>query len=158
MYTKEELQKMDIPQLMEIANSLGVKVAQDDSLEKVIYDILDKAAIDSANNTTGEPKKKRTRIAKKDTDKVYAVKGKEGENFDLKNSKSMDIEAPSLFADEQIIEEEKQSEEKPAPKKRGRKPKIAKEETHDNSEEISHVEELPVEAVAAEGAELVAVY
>ena len=150
MYTKEELQKMDIPQLMEIANSLGVKVAQDDSLEKVIYDILDKAAIDSANNTTGEPKKKRTRIAKKDTDKVYAVKGKEGENFDLKNSKSMDIEAPSLFADEQIIEEEKQSEEKPAPKKRGRKPKIAKEETHDNSEEISHVEELPVEAVAAE--------
>ncbi|UKK49842.1 transcription termination factor Rho [Prevotella sp. E13-17] len=150
MYTKEELQKMDIPQLMEIANSLGVKVAQDDSLEKVIYDILDKAAIDSANNTTGEPKKKRTRIAKKDTDKVYAVKGKEGENFDLKNSKSMDIEAPSLFADEQIVEEEKQSEEKPAPKKRGRKPKIAKEETHDNSEEISHVEELPVEAVVAE--------
>lgn len=150
MYTKEELQKMDIPQLMEIANSLGVKVAQDDSLEKVIYDILDKAAIDSANNTTGEPKKKRTRIAKKDSDKVYAVKGKEGENFDLKNSKSMDIEAPSLFADEQIIEEEKQSEEKPAPKKRGRKPKIAKEETHDNSEEISHVEELPIEAVAAE--------
>ena len=30
MYTKNELEQMDIPQLMEIANSLGIKVSQND--------------------------------------------------------------------------------------------------------------------------------
>lgn len=48
MYTKNELEQMDIPQLMEIANNLGVKVSQNDELETVIYAILDKAAEDSA--------------------------------------------------------------------------------------------------------------
>ena len=45
MYTKEELESMDNAQLMGIANSLGVKVSQDDQKESVIYAILDKAAI-----------------------------------------------------------------------------------------------------------------
>ena len=48
MYTKEQLEQMAIPDLMEVAAQIGVKVKQDDDLEKVIYDILDKAAIDSA--------------------------------------------------------------------------------------------------------------
>ena len=47
MYTKEQLEQMDVAQLMEIAGQLGVKVSQNDKLETVIYDILDKAAIDS---------------------------------------------------------------------------------------------------------------
>ena len=132
MYTKEELQQMDIPQLMAIAEQLGVKVSQDDSLDNVIYDILDKAAIESAANIA--PKKKRTRISKKESDKVYSVKGKDGENFDSKSSKK--VTTPSLFADEDIAkegEEEKPKaeilvEETVAPKKRGRKPKTLKEE------------------------------
>ena len=33
-------------------------------------------------------KRKRTRITKKETDKVYSVKGATGENFDLKKSKT----------------------------------------------------------------------
>ena len=68
MYTKDELAKLPIPELMEIANELGVKVSQDDELETVIYAILDKAAEDSAAGKPA-PKRKRTRIAK-DTSKA----------------------------------------------------------------------------------------
>ncbi|MBQ9676762.1 MAG: transcription termination factor Rho [Prevotella sp.] len=140
MYTKNELEQMDIPQLMEIANDLGVKVSQDDELENVIYAILDKAAEDTAANG-GATKRKRTRIAKKDNNKVYTVNGAEGENFDLKAAKTTK-EKPSLdslFAEADAAEakqQEAQSEEtaaepvaeKPAPKKRGRKSKKELEE------------------------------
>ena len=70
MYTKEELESMAIPELMGVADELGVKVSQDDSLETVVYAILDKAAEDSAANTDA-PKRKRTRIQKKDSSRVY---------------------------------------------------------------------------------------
>ncbi|MDE6808396.1 MAG: transcription termination factor Rho, partial [Prevotella sp.] len=73
MYTKEQLEQMAIPQLMEIAEQLGVKVSQNDELEKVIYDVLDKAAEMASTATDATPKRKRTRIAKKDTDRVYTV-------------------------------------------------------------------------------------
>ncbi|MCR4604100.1 MAG: transcription termination factor Rho [Prevotella sp.] len=128
MYTKEELEQMDVTQLMAIAEQLGVKVSQNDELENVIYDILDKAAIDSAASSAAAPKRKRTRIAKKDTDHVYSVKGKEGENLDSKTSKGKNVEMPSLFSDMPIDKMEEaaeapEAEEKPAPKRRGRKPK-----------------------------------
>ncbi len=132
MYTKEQLEKLAIPELMEIANQLGVKVSQNDTMENVIYEILDKAAIESSLGSS-TAKRKRTRIAKKDTDKVYTVSGKEGENLDTKNNqKGKGVEAPSLFADQpQPAEEEAPQEaapaevkaEKPAPKRRGRKSK-----------------------------------
>ena len=94
MYTKEQLEQMPIPELMEVAGQLGVKVSQDDTMENVIYEILDKAAIESASGASAT-KRKRTRIAKKDTDKVYSVRGKEGENLDVKNQKNKAPEAPS---------------------------------------------------------------
>ena len=143
MYTKNELEQMDIPQLMEIASDLGVKVSQDDELESVIYAILDKAAEDTAagNEVT---KRKRTRIAKKDNNKVYTVNGAEGENLDTKATKAKKAKKPSLdslFAEaeaaeamqqenpeQESIPEEKAVEEKPAPKKRGRKSKKELEE------------------------------
>lgn len=94
MYTKQELEAMDIPLLMDIANKLGVKVTPNDELEEVIYAILDKAAVDAA--TTAAPaKKKRTRIVKKDTNKVYTVNGKEGENFDVKTGKKKKATKPA---------------------------------------------------------------
>ena len=128
MYTKEELEAMDIPQLMGIADELGVKVKQSDDLETVVYAILDKAAEESAS-----PKRKRTRILKKDTNRVYTVKGKEGENFDvLNNRKQAKPETPSLFSDAAIeapaaVEETPAEEPAPAPKKRTRKTKAEKE-------------------------------
>ena len=136
MYTKEELEKLSIPELMEIASEVGVKVSQSDELESVIYAILDKAAENSAAGVS-TTKRKRTRIAKKD-DKVYTVSGSEGENLDAKPAKKKKAEKKptidSLFAEQEAAEqaakaaaEQEQSEEtaaeKPAPKKRGRKSK-----------------------------------
>ena len=101
MYKKEELETMEYGQLTAIAEQMGVKVQPNATSESVVYAILDKAAEDSAANALASPKKKRTRIVKKDTNKVYTVNGKEGENFDLKNKQGrpMDVKAPSLFAD-----------------------------------------------------------
>ena len=102
MYTKEELESMEIPQLMGIAEELGVKVSPKDELQDVVYAILDKAAEDSAANATGAAKRKRTRITKKDTNRVYTVNGKEGENFDVKAGRQPKAEAKTpLFADEE---------------------------------------------------------
>ena len=138
MYTKEELESMDIPQLVGIADQLGIKVTPNDQMEDVIYAILDKAAENSA--TDEAPKRKRTRIAKKDTSKVYTVNGDDGENLDSKsNRKRKKAEPASLFSD-MPVEAPKVEEapaEAPAPKRRGRKSKA----------------ELAAEAAAAEAAE-----
>ena len=126
MYTKEELESMDIPQLVGIADQLGIKVSPDDQLETVVYAILDKAAENSAT-ADDAPKRKRTRIAKKDTSRVYTVNGEDGENLDTKSNRTRKkAETPSLFTDmpaetpaaepaAPVAEEEK-------PKKRGRNP------------------------------------
>ena len=159
MYTKEQLEKLAIPELMEIANQLGVKVSQNDTMEHVIYEILDKAAIESSLGSSSA-KRKRTRIAKKDTDKVYTVSGKEGENLDTKTQKGKTVEAPSLFSEQpqqaetpaETVEEVK--EEKPAPKRRGRKSKAelaAEEEAKKKAEEeaqnaVAEPEQQPAEA------------
>jgi len=155
MYTKEQLENMAISELMEVAAKLGVKVSQNDSSETVIYDILDKAAIDSAAEDAA-PKRKRTRIAKKDTDKVYTVTGEEGENLDTKSKKSKKTEAPSLFSDEPVaeptVEEEKEEDAKPAPKKRGRKSKaeLAAEKEAAVQNEIQQAVETPAEEANVE--------
>ena len=174
MYTKDELAKLPIPELMEIANELGVKVSQDDELETVIYAILDKAAEDSAAGKTA-PKRKRTRIAK-DTSKVYTVKGSDGEKLDAtavkpEKKKSLDslfaeqeaAEAAEAAAVEQAAEDTKPEEEKPAPKKRGRKSKkeleeiAAAEAAKKAEEEAQNQEEAPVdEAIVPEAEETLA--
>ena len=153
MYTKEELEAMDIPQLMGIADELGVKVKQSDDLETVVYAILDKAAEESAS-----PKRKRTRILKKDTNRVYTVKGKEGENFDVLNNRTQaKVESPSLFSDAPVeapvaAEEAPAEEPAPAPKKRTRKTKAEKEAEAAAAAEAKAAEE----AAAAKEAEAAA--
>lgn len=132
MYTKNELEQMDIPQLMEIANNLGVKVSQNDELETVIYAILDKAAEDSAASE-GSTKRKRTRIAKKDNNKVYTVNGTEAENLNVNATKAKEKKSlDTLFAEadaadakqkaetgKEPVAEQPAAEEKPAPKSVG---------------------------------------
>lgn len=104
MFTKEELESMDIPQLMTVADQLGVKVTPKDELEQVIYAILDKAAVDAASAASNTQKKNRTRIVKKDTNKVYTVKGKDGENFDVKTGKKAKAEKPAQLFNDALIE------------------------------------------------------
>ena len=158
---------MEITQLMGIAAELDIKVSQDDSQENIIYAILDKAAEQSASGDNA--KRKRTRIVKKDSDRVYTVKGKEGENFDVKSRGKKTAEAPSLFSDlpaTDVSEEnapveatEDKAEEaapaKPAPKKRGRKSKaelaaIAEAEAEAKAAEEEAPAEEPVETEAPE--------
>ncbi len=100
MYTMKELEAMDMQQLLDIAKELGIKTKSDVNAEELRYDILDKAAEASAAEKAEAPvKRKRTRITKKEQDKVYTVSGSEGENLDTQA----------------------------APKKRGRKSKAEKE-------------------------------
>ncbi|MBQ9656167.1 MAG: transcription termination factor Rho [Prevotella sp.] len=173
MYTKQELEQMPIPELMEIANELGVKVSQSDELENVVYAILDKAAENSAAGMP-TPKRKRTRIAK-DNSKVYTVNGSEGENLDAKSTKApkkqslsaviaeaaaADAEAasaPEANAEQaEEAAEQPATEEKPAPKKRGRKSKkeleaIAAAEAAKKAEEESADEtDIPEGATTTE--------
>jgi len=139
MYTKDELTQMDLQQLTELAESMNIKVKKSDGQEAVIYAILDKAAETSAAETAA-PKRKRTRITKTETDKVYTVKGSEGNNLDVKKGKT--TAKKQLFADmpattdvEHADAEHADAAEQtvdsvaavqpvsPAPKKRGRKSK-----------------------------------
>ena len=124
MYTKEELESMDTPRLMEVAGQYGIGITDGAERESVIYAILDKAAEEEAAESA--PKRKRTRIAKKETDKVYSVKGKDGENLDTKKRKTK-AEPTTLFdelsAANSADAAAAAAAEQPAPKKRGRKSK-----------------------------------
>jgi transcription termination factor Rho len=86
MYYKDELLSKDISELADIAREIGADATISDQ-ETLIYDILEKQAMaEAAKNPLGT-KRKRTRILKKDTDHVYSVNGKDGENLDLKKNK-----------------------------------------------------------------------
>ena len=127
MYSKDDLLSKDISELVDIAKQLGAKCQPDDTQENIAYAILDAQAENPA-----PVKRKRTRITKKDTDHVYSVNGKDGENFDIKKNK-VNAEPLPLFKDEMFPEAEPakapepQAEVEPAPKKRGRKSKAEKE-------------------------------
>ena len=99
MYSKDELLSKNIAELEEIAEQTGVKIKSSDSQEDIIYSILDKQAEVEGNKNPLGTKRRRTRIVKKDTDRVYSVNGKEGENFDLKKNKMPQVETPSLFSE-----------------------------------------------------------
>ena len=131
MYNKEELLSKSISELEDIAKGLNVKIKSGQSLEEIVYEIIEAQAIDYASKNPMGTKRKRTRITKKDTDRVYSVNGKDGENFDLKKNKTV-AEPTPLFKDipektetEPVKAETTPIEEpaKPAPKKRGRKSK-----------------------------------
>lgn len=98
MYSKDELLSKNIAELENIARETGANVKSGDSQEDIIYSILDKQAEIEGNKNPLGTKRRRVRIVKKDTDRVYSVNGKDGENFDLKKNK-VSGETPSLFSD-----------------------------------------------------------
>lgn len=118
MYYKDDLLAKDVNELVDIAKEIGADTTIDDK-EALVYDILEKqASAEAARNPMGQ-KRKRTRIVKKDTDHVYSVSGKEGENFDLKKNKNSASSDPApLFKDEpeeKLVEKEPQEKQaKPA--------------------------------------------
>lgn len=157
MYYKDELMSKDIEELVSIAKEIGADYKSNDTIETLTYSILEKQAVVEATKTTAAPKRKRTRIVKKDTDHVYSVKGRDGENLDVKKNKTASTtEQTTLFKDENAEKSDSSSNQdaepeetiveeqvRPEPKKRGRKPKKvvetveATEEVGGNNEEQS---------------------
>ena len=172
MYSKDELLPKSIPDLKVIAEGLGATIHANDNQEDIIYAILDKQAIEEGNKNPLTTKRKRTRIAKKESDHVYSVKGKAGENLDTKK-KTTNLEQKSLFNEtdmEAKTVEENTKAENPEevlatmPKHRGRKSKkeleiIAAAEAAqkapdaEETTESSATEENVAEAKTAEAAE-----
>lgn len=92
MLSKEELSDKDVQELQGIAQENGVSFGKNADKETLIYAILDKVAEEIGNAHPLEAKRRRTRISRKETDHVYTVKGKSGENFDtMKNSATSQV-------------------------------------------------------------------
>jgi transcription termination factor Rho len=117
MLSKDELLSKDISELKDIANGLGLNFDDNMSQDDMVYAILDKQAVNESSKASAQaPKRKRTRIVKKETDKVYSVKGKEGENFD--NAKNQQLnEQPSLFKEDNRQDEPEAPDNADAPSK-----------------------------------------
>lgn len=153
MYNKEELLSKNVSELQEIANNLGAKIDTKTDLETIVYSILDEQAKVEASKNPLTTKRRRTRIAKKEPDRVYSVKGKEGENFDLKKGKGDSIEPTPLFKDLSQVEAKKLPENEkvaaetsedtqPAPKpKRHRRTKAEMEAARKLEEEMKAAKE-----------------
>lgn len=136
-YNKDELLGKEEEEILSIANKLGIKVKNSTPKEELIYHILDEQAVQSATQKTAP--KKRTRIVKKEIDRVYSASKTKSESFEKKKQKANEAEneieenvASDIAENTEIIQtlEIKQpeaKEEKPAPKKRGRKPKATVE-------------------------------
>ena len=142
MYSIDELNAKNVAQLKDIAKEIGAKIKSNDNKKTIVYAILDTQAETPVQNAAA-PKRKRVRIAKKE-DKVYSVKGKDGENYDVmknqvKGPASTDTplfkdpiqqdepvaetEAPQTAAGQAAPEAEVPAVLKPIAKHRGRKSK-----------------------------------
>ena len=150
MHKKSELEAMSQEELIDIAKNLGIPSPNEGDRMGLIYQIIDEESILSASqkaSTTKTPRK-RVRVSKKETDRVYSASQGNGENFDmkkkeaardnkeeateLKNEKTTPVISPEL-ADlpvEAIVEKEisdntiennAEAIAAPAPKKRGSK-------------------------------------
>ena len=110
MYSKEELLSKSVTDLVDIANELGLDSTRYASQDDAVYAILDRQAeVEGSKNPLTSSKHKRTRIVRKDTDHVYSVKGKSGENLDSAINKQpaeqslFKTPVPAAAADEKDI-------------------------------------------------------
>ncbi len=158
MLSKEELLTMDISELGDIVQKLGITVNGDANKDALIEAILGQQSDKSVPPST--TKRKRIRITKKDTDHVYSVNGAEGERLEVKkvvspiqptlfNNVNMAEAAPTKTIEE---EENKTPEEILAsiPKHRGRKSKaeleaIAKAEAAIKARQQEEIEEVDMD-------------
>ena len=164
MFSKEELLEKEVSELEAIAQSTGAVYSSGDDKDKLVYAILDRQAEEAGTAHPLESKRKRTRIARKDTDRVYSVHGEEGENFDLQKNKNTATSQPSLFKELPETKDDKTEEKSPEeilasiPKHRGRKSKAEleaiaaaeaaiKAKAEEAQQTKEPVEEAPIENV-----------
>lgn len=143
MYTKNQLNEKEMPELQKIAEELGIAAGGSQDKNELIFKILDEQAMAYATSKGAEkPVHKRSRISLKNVDRVYTANQMEAQKIDkpmkvvredpiFSDSEDIDkmmmsLDAPSLFKssfeDNETEKEEAPKEEEQAPKKRGRKP------------------------------------
>ncbi len=143
MYTKNQLNEKEMPELQKIAEELGIVAGGSQDKNELIFKILDEQAMAYATSKGAEkPVHKRSRISLKNVDRVYTANQMEAQKIDkpmkvvredpiFSDSEDIDkmmmsLDAPSLFKssfeDNETEKEEAPKEEEQAPKKRGRKP------------------------------------
>ena len=143
MYTKNQLNDKEMPELQKIAEELGIADGGSQDKNELIFKILDEQAMAYATSKGAEkPVHKRSRISLKNVDRVYTANQMEAQKIDkpmkvvredpiFSDSEDIDkmmmsLDAPSLFKssfeDNETEKEEAPKEEEQAPKKRGRKP------------------------------------
>ncbi len=111
MYNKEQLEMMEPIQLMEIAQSMDIKVTPESNKEDVIYDILDKAAVEMASNSqTEKPKRKYTRKAKTETEEKDKAEEKPKRKYTRK--------AKTTENEDNAEQKQEEKKEQPAKKKK----------------------------------------
>lgn len=109
MYSIDELNAKNVAQLKDIAKEIGAKIKSNDNKKTIVYAILDTQAETPVLNAAA-PKRKRVRIAKKE-DKVYSVKGKDGENYDvMKNQVKGPVSTDTPLFKEPIQQDEPTAE------------------------------------------------
>ena len=147
MHKKSELENMSQEELMDIAKELGIQTPGEGDRMGLIYQIIDEESIQSASQKAAPAKtpRKRIKVVKKETDRVYSASQGNGENFDIKKrdinranrvettvaaeSSATPAIAPapaSTDATETEAAAPEATPEAPAPKKRGRKSKAEK--------------------------------
>lgn len=163
MYTKNQLNEKEMPELQKIAEELGIADGGSQDKNELIFKILDEQAMAYATSKGAEkPVHKRSRISLKNVDRVYTANQMEAQKIDkpmkvvredpiFSDSEDIDkmmmsLDAPSLFKssfeDNETEKEEAPKEEEQAPKKRGRKPGTKNKKTleREAAEEKARIE------------------
>lgn len=143
MYTKNQLNEKEMPELQKIAEELGIADGSSQDKNELIFKILDEQAMAYATSKGAEkPVHKRSRISLKNVDRVYTANQMEAQKIDkpmkvvredpiFSDSEDIDkmmqsLDTPALFKssfdDNDAEKEETPKDEEQAPKKRGRKP------------------------------------
>ncbi len=85
-YNKEELLKKSEDEVRSIAEEFGINHRGSTSLESLVYQILDEQAVQSSIKKKPSARR-RVRIPKKETDRVYSASQDHGENVEKKQEK-----------------------------------------------------------------------
>lgn len=148
MYNLSELYDMDDNKLREVAESIGIKKINTDDKETLVYEILDKQAVDVASasaSTAAAGKQRRNKKEAKDNNKEKKQRQNQkpapAENSeDAGNSEKTE---PAQAADQAAAETPGEN----APKRRGRKPKNAEQPAPQAQAETPDSQEVTAMAV-----------
>ena len=161
MYNIEQLEALPREEVLKIAESMGMKIADADTQQDAVYYILDNqadAAMENASKSSSRKttKERKPRAAKSAEAAAAAENAAEAEAAEKPapkkrgrkpKAKPAETAETAEAAPAETPSAEAEAAEKPAPKKRGRKPKAKPAETAETAEAaIPGLEAAPAEA------------